>query len=114
MLGELVWTVENPRPPKQPSRYNVEESLQVSDTCGNDEVAHVSVQSFEVDPQVLHVVREKQIKVETATARHVFSGEDATVTNSSPLDSNEKLIQVNYDHRSYEINCPVTWDYLID
>ena len=38
------------------------------------------------------MVREKQIKVETATAHHVFSGEDATVSNSSPLDSNEELI----------------------
>ena len=38
------------------------------------------------------MVREKQIKVETATAHHVFSGEDATVSNSSPLGSNEELI----------------------
>ena len=82
----------------------------MSDTCGNDEVARMDVQSFEVDPQNLQVVREKQIKEETATAPHVFSGEDATVANSSPLDSNEKLIQVNYDLRSYEINSPVSFE----
>ena len=92
ILGEFVRTVEKPRPPKQPSRCDVEESLQVSDSCGNDKVARVNVQSVEVDPQVFQVVREKQIKVETATAYHVFSGEDATVSNSSPLDSNEELI----------------------
>ena len=38
------------------------------------------------------MVREKQIKVETAKAHHMFSGEDATVANSSPLDSDEELI----------------------
>ena len=52
----------------------------------------MNVQSVEVDPQDFKVVREKQIKVETATAHHVFSSEDATVSNSSPLDSNEELI----------------------
>ena len=57
VLGELVRTVENPRPPKQPSRCDVEESLQVSDTCGNHEVTRVNVQSFEVDPQVFQVVQ---------------------------------------------------------
>ena len=88
ILGEFVRTVEKPRVPKQPSRCDVEESLQVSDSCGDDEVARVNAQSVEVDPQVFQVVREKQIKVETATAHHVFSGEDATVSNSSPLDSN--------------------------
>ena len=50
------------------------------------------MQSFEPDPYVFQVVREKQIKVQTATAHHVFSAHDATVLNSSPLDSNEKLI----------------------
>ena len=55
-------------------------------------MARVNVQSFELDPQVSQVVREKQIKVETATAHHVFSGEDAIVANSSPFDSNEELI----------------------
>ena len=65
----------------------------MSDTCGNDEVARVNVQSLEVDPQIFQVVREKQIKVETATAHHAFFGEDAIVANSSPLDSaNEELI----------------------
>ena len=88
ILGEFVQTVEKPRVPKQPSRCDVEESLQVSDSCGDDEVARVNAQSVEVDPQVFQVVREKQIKVETATAHHVFFGEDATVSNSSPLDSN--------------------------
>ena len=39
VLGEVVLTVEKPRPPKQPSRCDVE----VSDTCGNDEVARVKV-----------------------------------------------------------------------
>ena len=92
VLGEFVRTVEKPRPPKQPSRCDVEESLQVSDSCGNDEVARVNVQSVEVDPQVFQVVRENQIKVETATAHHVFSGEDAIVSKSSPLDSDEELI----------------------
>ena len=92
VLGEFVRTVEKPRPPKQPSRCDVEESLQVSDFCGNDEVARVNVQSVEVDPQVFQVVREKQIKVETATVHHVFLGEDATVSNSSPLDSDEELV----------------------
>ena len=43
VLGEFVRTVEKPRPPKQPSRCNVEESLQVSDTCGNDEAARLNV-----------------------------------------------------------------------
>ena len=81
VLGEFVRTVEKPRPPKQPSRCDVEESLQVSDTCGNHKVASVNVQSFEVDPQVFQVVRQKKIKVETATAHHVFSGEDAIVAN---------------------------------
>ena len=75
----------------------------MSHTCANDEVAGVNVQSFGVDPQVVQMVRKKQIKVETATACHVFSGEDATLANPSPLDFNEQLIQVNYDHRSYEI-----------
>ena len=92
VLGEFVRTVEKPRPPKQPSRCDVEESLHVSDTCRNHEVTRVNVQSFEVDPQDFQVVREKQIKVETATAHHVFSGEDATVANSSPLGSDEELI----------------------
>ena len=92
VLGEFVRTVEKPRPPKQPSRCDVEESLQVSVFCGNDEVARVNVQSVEVDPQVFQVVREKQIKVETATVHHVFLGEDATVSNSSPLDSDEELV----------------------
>ena len=55
-------------------------------------MAQVNVQSFEVDPKVFQVVREKQIKVETATAHRVFSGEDATFSNSSPFDSNEELI----------------------
>ena len=84
VLGEFVRAVE--KPPKQPSRCDVEESLQVPDTCGNHKVARVNVQSFEEDPQVFQVVREKQIKVETATAHHVFSSKDATVANSSPLD----------------------------
>ena len=92
VLGEFVRTVEKPRPPKQPSRCDVEESLQVSDFCGNDEVARVNVQSVEVDPQVFQVVREKQIKAETATVHHVFLGEDATVSNSSPLYSDEELV----------------------
>ena len=91
-MGEFVRAVEKPRPPKQPSRCDVEESLQVPDTCGNQKVARVNVQLFEEDPQVFQVVREKQIKVETATAHHVFSSKDATVANSSPLDSNEELI----------------------
>ena len=90
VLGELVRTVEKPRPPKQSLRRDVEESLQVSDTCGNDEAARVNVQSFEIDPQVFQVVRQKKIKVDTATADHVFFGDDTTVANSSPLDSNEK------------------------
>ena len=64
----------------------------MSDFCGNDEVARVNVQSVEVDPQVFEVVREKQIKAETATVHHVFLGEDATVSNSSPLDSDEDLV----------------------
>ena len=64
----------------------------MSDSCGNDEVARVNVQSVKVDPQVFQVVREKQIKVDTATAYHVFSGENAIVSNSSPLDSDEELI----------------------
>ena len=55
-------------------------------------MARVNVQSVEIDPQVFQVVREKQIKVETATAHHVFSGADAIVANSSPLNSNEELI----------------------
>ena len=92
VLRDFVRTVEKPRPPKQPSRCGVEESLQVFDTCGTTIVARVNVQSFKLDPQVSKVVREKQIKVETATAHHVLSGEDATVSNSSPLDSNEELI----------------------
>ena len=32
ILGEFVRTVEKPRPPKQPSRCDVKESLQVSDS----------------------------------------------------------------------------------
>ena len=92
ILGEFVQTVEKPRPPKQPSSCDVEESLQVSDSSGNDKVARVNVQSVEVDPQDFQVVQEKQIKVETATTYHVFSGEDATVSNSSPLGSNEEII----------------------
>ena len=92
VLRDFVRTVEKPRPPKQPSRCGVEESLQVFDTCGTTIVARVNVQSFKLDPQVSQVVREKQIKVETATAHHVFSGEDAIVANSSPFDSNEELI----------------------
>ena len=32
ILGEFVRKVEKPRPPKQPSRCNVKESLQVSDS----------------------------------------------------------------------------------
>ena len=52
VLGEFVRAVEKPRPPKQPSRCDVEESLQVPDSCGNDEVARMNVQSFEVHPQV--------------------------------------------------------------
>ena len=55
-------------------------------------MGRVNVQSFEVDSQNFQVVREKKIKVETATAHHVFSGQDAIVANSSPLDSNEELI----------------------
>ena len=92
VLREFVRTVEKPRPPKQPSRCDVEESLQVSDSCGNNEVARVNALSVEVDLQDFQVVQEKQNKVQTATAHYVFSGEDATVSNSSPLDSNEELI----------------------
>ena len=66
--------------PKTTPRCDVEESLQVSDTCGNDEVTRMNLQSFEVHPQVFQVVREKK-KVETATDYHVFFGEDPTVPN---------------------------------
>ena len=59
VLGEFVSTVEKPLPPKQPSRCDVEELLQVSDTCGNHKEARMNVQSVEVDPQVFQVVREK-------------------------------------------------------
>ena len=96
VLGEFVRAVEKPRPPKEPSHCNVEESLQVSDTCGNHKVARVNVQSFEEDPQVFQMVREKQVKIETATAHHVFSSKDATVANSSTLDSNEELIVLSH------------------
>ena len=59
VLGEFVSTVEKPLPPKQPSRCDVEELLQVSDTCGNHKEARMNVQSVEVDPLVFQVVREK-------------------------------------------------------
>ena len=56
VLAEFVRTVEKSRPPKQPSRCDVEESLQVSDTCENGVVTHVKEHSIEVDPQVFQVV----------------------------------------------------------
>ena len=91
VLGEFVRTVEKSRPPKQPSRCDVEESLQVSDTSENGVVTRVKEQSIKVDPQVFQVVQEKQIAAKTATADHVFFGEDATVANSRPFDSRRQI-----------------------
>ena len=71
VLGELVRTVEKSRPPKQSSHCDVEESLQVSDTCENGVVTHVKEQSTELDPQVFQALQEKQIGAKTATADHV-------------------------------------------
>ena len=82
VLGELVRTVEKMRQSKQPSHCDVEESLQVSDTCENDVVSRVKEQSIEVDPQVFQAVQEKQIEAKTATADHVFCEEDVTIVDS--------------------------------
>ena len=91
VLGELVRMVEKPRPSKQASHCGVEESSKISDICENNEVTRTKEQSVETDPQVFEVVQEKQIEAKTATARHVFIGDDATITNSRPFDSSEKV-----------------------
>ena len=56
VLAELVQTVEESSPPKQPSHCNVKDLLQEPDTCENSIVTHVKEQSVEVGPQVFQVV----------------------------------------------------------
>ena len=87
VLGELVRSVEESRPPKQPSHCDVEDLLQVFNTCENGIVTRVKEQSIEVGPQVFQVVQEKQIGIETAVADNVFFGEDAIIANSRPFRS---------------------------
>ena len=63
----------------------------MSGTCENGVVTRVKEQSIEIDPQVFQVVQEKPTEAKTATANHVFVGDDATIMNSRPFDSIEKL-----------------------
>ena len=45
----------------------------------------VNEQSIELDPQVFHVIQEKQIEAITATAEHVFVSDDMKIVNSRRL-----------------------------
>ena len=72
VLEELARTVKKPRP----SRCDVEELSKASDVCENNVVTRLKEQSIEIDPQVFHVVQEKQIEAITATGYQVFVSDD--------------------------------------